>query len=182
MSIRLNKVTRNLNVGLSTVVAFLQKKGFPTEESPNAKISDEEYELLIKEFNKDKTIKLESEKMSQERLQKEKKETVAAEGYDAPPKAEEIKTEIPEDIRPKFVTVGKIDLDIIGKKNRPEEKLTVPPVEEPEVDELQPEVEETATVPEKEEEIIPAYAEEESSEDETVEEFGKTEDAEEEDI
>lgn len=182
MSIRLNKVTRNLNVGLSTVVAFLQKKGFPTEESPNAKISDEEYELLIKEFNKDKTIKLESEKMSQERLQKEKKETVAAEGYDAPPKAEEIKTEIPEDIRPKFVTVGKIDLNIIGKKHRPEEKLTVPPVEEPEVDELQPEVEETVTVPEKEEEIIPAYAEEESSEDETVEEFGKTEDAEEEDI
>ena len=182
MSIRLNKVTRNLNVGLSTVVAFLQKKGFPTEESPNAKISDEEYELLIKEFNKDKTIKLESEKMSQERLQKEKKETVAAEGYDAPPKVEEIKTEIPEDIRPKFVTVGKIDLNIIGKKHRPEEKLTVPPVEEPEVDELQPEVEETVTVPEKEEEIIPAYAEEESSEDETVEEFGKTEDAEEEDI
>ena len=181
MSIRLNKVTRNLNVGLSTVVAFLQKKGFPTEENPNTKIEDEAYELLIKEFNKDKTVKLESERMSQERHQKEKKETVAAEGYDAPRKVEEIKIEIPENSRPKFVTIGKIDLDAIGKKHRQEEKLTVPPVtadrEEPEADKLQPEVEveETATVPEKGE-IIPVYVEEESTEDRTVEEEAIEED------
>ena len=182
MSIRLNKVTRNLNVGLSTVVAFLQKKGFPTEENPNTKIEDEAYELLIKEFNKDKTVKLESERMSQERHQKEKKETVAVEGYDAPKKVEEIKTEIPENIRPKFVTIGKIDLDAIGKKHKPEEKLTVPPIEEPEVDERQPEVEEIAIVPEKEEEFIPVYAEKESAEDGTVEEAKETEDTENEDI
>jgi translation initiation factor IF-2 len=179
MSIRLNKVTRNLNVGLSTVVEFLQKKGFPTEESPNAKISDEEYELLIKEFNKDKTIKLESEKISQERHQKEKKETVAVEGYDASQKAEEIKTEIPEDIRPKFVTIGKIDLDAIGKKYKKEEKITVPQIEETKEDDPLPEAEETVFVPEKEEEVLPAYAEDESAEDGMVEEPETTEDTEE---
>jgi translation initiation factor IF-2 len=164
-------------------VEFLQKKGFPTEENPNTKIGDEEYELLIKEFNKDKTIKLESEKMSQERHQKEKKETVAAEGYDAPQKVEEIKIEIPEDIRPKFVTIGKIDLDSIEKKHKPEEKIIIPQIEETKEDEPQPEVEEIVTVPEKEEEISAVYAEDEedeSVEDEIVEDVEKTEDTEEE--
>ncbi|GHU63767.1 translation initiation factor IF-2 [Bacteroidia bacterium] len=131
MSIRLNKVTRNLNVGLSTVVEFLQKKGFSAKEDPNAKISDEEYDLLDKEFNKDRTLKLESEKMSQERHHKDKKELVTAEGYEIPQKVEEIKTEVPEDYKPKFVTVGKIDLDSIGKK-KPEIPKEIEIVEEPE--------------------------------------------------
>ncbi|MDR1436871.1 MAG: translation initiation factor IF-2, partial [Candidatus Symbiothrix sp.] len=116
MSIRLNKVTRNLNVGLTTVVDFLQKKGFPTEANPNVRIDDEAYELLVKEFNKDLNLKLESEKFSQGRHQKEKKETVAVEGYDKPKRVEEIKTEIPEEIKPKFVTIGKIDLASLDKK------------------------------------------------------------------
>jgi len=165
MSIRLNKVTRNLNVGLSTVVEFLQKKGFLTEENPNTQISDDQYELLIKEFNKDKTIKLESEKMSQERHQKEKKETVAVEGYDKP---KEIKTEIPEDIRPKFVTIGKIDLDTIGKKHKPEEK----PVQEKEEEEI------TMMVPEEIEEVLPEDIEFEEDNDEIIEEVEETEEAE----
>ena len=166
MSIRLNKVTRNLNVGLSTVVEFLQKKGFPTKEDPNAKIEDEEYDLLIKEFNKDKTIKLESEKMSQERHQKEKKETVAIEGYDKP---KEIKTEIPEDIRPKFVTVGHIDLDSIGKKHKPEEKTTPPEIEKEVEKPIQeePEEKQVIMIPEEIEEVLPEDIEFE--EDEIIE-------------
>ena len=117
MSIRLNKVTKDLNVGLSTVVEFLHKKGFPTEKNPNTKISEEEYELLVKEFNKDKDLKLESEKISQERHYKEKKGTVAVEGYGVqPPAVEEIKTEIPEDMKPKVVIKGKLDLDAPIKK------------------------------------------------------------------
>ena len=114
MSIRLIKVTKELNVGLSTVVKFLNDKGFSTEENPNAKIGDEAYSLLLKEFNKDKNIKQESEKFSQERHHKEKKESVAAEGYESPKKPEEIKMEIPELTRPKFI--GKLDLDSVGKK------------------------------------------------------------------
>jgi translation initiation factor IF-2 len=130
MPIRLNKVTRDLNVGLSTVVEFLHKKGFSVKEDPNAKIDDEAYDLLVKEFKKDKNIKEESEKISLERHHKEKKETVAVEGYDKPKKVEEIKTEIPEEIRPKFVTVGKIDLDAIGKNKagikKEKEKIEMP--------------------------------------------------------
>ncbi|MDR2085609.1 MAG: translation initiation factor IF-2 [Dysgonamonadaceae bacterium] len=142
MSIRLNKVTRELNVGLSTVVEFLQKKGFSTEENPNTKISDEEYELLIKEFNKDINLKLETEKFSQERLlkeKKEKKETVTATGYEKKKKVEEIKTEIPDEIKPRDVTIiGKIDLNAIGKKKKTTPPKSVPPKPVPPVSVVTP--------------------------------------------
>ena len=61
MTIRLNKVTRNLNVGIATVVDFLQKKGYTIEANPNTKITDEQYAALVKEFSKDKDLKIESE-------------------------------------------------------------------------------------------------------------------------
>ena len=67
MSIRLNKVTRDLNVGISTVVEFLQKKGFAVEANPNTKINEEQYALLVKEFSTDKNLRLESERFIQER-------------------------------------------------------------------------------------------------------------------
>ena len=67
MTIRLNKVTRNLNVGIATVVDFLQKKGYTIEANPNTKITDEQYAALVKEFSKDKDLKIESEKIFQER-------------------------------------------------------------------------------------------------------------------
>ena len=54
MTIRLNKVTRDLNVGIATVVDFLQKKGYTIEANPNTKITDEQYAALVKEFSKDK--------------------------------------------------------------------------------------------------------------------------------
>ena len=48
MSIRLNKVTKECNVGLQTAVEFLQKKGFTDiEANPNTKISDEQYQMLV---------------------------------------------------------------------------------------------------------------------------------------
>ena len=152
MPIRINKITRDLNVGLSTVVEFLHKKGFDIKEDPNMKVSDEAYELLVKEFKKDKNIKEESDKMSQERHHKEKKETVAAEGYEQPKKVEEIKTEVPEDIRPKFTTVGKIDLESLGKPKTEAPKEKPKAVEE---DEMIPTVTEEVEIEEIKEEIMP---------------------------
>ena len=72
MSIRLNKVARDLNVGIQTAVEFLQKKGFSVEPNPNTKITDEQYALLVKEFSKDKNLKQESDNISLERHTKEK--------------------------------------------------------------------------------------------------------------
>ena len=71
MTIRLNKVTRDLNVGITTAVEFLQKKGFTVEANPNTKITDEQFELLKKEFSTDKDLKIKSERFSQERQSKD---------------------------------------------------------------------------------------------------------------
>lgn len=118
MSIRLNKVTRDLNVGITTAAEFLQKKGFSVEANPNTKISDEQYELLVKEFSTDKEQKIKSERFIQERQSnKERKASVSIDGYKKEEKKnEEIKTVVPEDARPKFKPVGKIDLSQLGRK------------------------------------------------------------------
>lgn len=118
MTIRLNKVTRDLNVGITTVVDFLQKKGYTIEASPNAKITDEQYAVLVKEFSKDKDLKIESEKIFQERQNKERnKASVSIDDlHPETGKPEVIETVIPEDVRPKFKQVGKIDLESLNKK------------------------------------------------------------------
>lgn len=67
MSVRLNKVVRDLNVGVDTVVKFLQKKGIEIDSNPNAKISDEQYNMIVKEFAPDKILKKESDNISLER-------------------------------------------------------------------------------------------------------------------
>ena len=158
MSIRLNKVARDLNVGIQTAVDFLQKKGFSIESNPNTKISDEQYALLVKEFSKDKNLKIESERISQERHNKDKnKATVSIDGYEEQPaidkesvEPQEIKTEIAEEYKPKIKQVGKIDLDNLYKpvsaQPTPISEPTPDPepevVEEPEEEELvQPEPE-----------------------------------------
>ncbi len=51
---RLNKALKELNVGINTVAEFLQKKGVPLEDAGiNAKITDEQYAMLLKEFGGD---------------------------------------------------------------------------------------------------------------------------------
>ena len=124
MSIRLIKVSKNLNVGISTLVEFLHKKGITVEANPNAKIEDEQYDLLITEFGKDKKIKREAIE-TREKLQRkdEKRETVAIEGYEIPEpdtkkktEKETIVTEIPLEMKPQVNIVGSIDLDALKKK------------------------------------------------------------------
>lgn len=121
MTIRLNKVTRDLNVGITTVVEFLQKKGYAIEASPNAKITEEQYAVLVKEFSTDKNLKIESEKFSQERQNKDRnKASISIEGFESKKEKEEVvKTVIPEEARPKLKQVGKIDLDNLNKKTAP---------------------------------------------------------------
>lgn len=120
MTIRLNKVTRDLNVGITTVVEFLQKKGYTIEASPNAKITEEQYAVLVKEFSTDKNLKIESEKFIQERQNKDRnKASISIDGFEKPKKEEVVKTVIPEDVRPKFKQVGKIDLDSLNKRLAP---------------------------------------------------------------
>ena len=60
---RLSKAAREFNVGISTIVEFLQKKGFDVDSSPNTKIPPEAYGFLLKEYSSDVSVKKESEQL-----------------------------------------------------------------------------------------------------------------------
>ena len=61
--IRLRKAAQEFNVGTSTIIEFLEKKGHPLEDNPNTKIPEDLYELLVVEFKKDRETKLGAEKI-----------------------------------------------------------------------------------------------------------------------
>lgn len=137
-----------MNVGITTAVEFLQKKGYTVEANPNTKITDEQFDMLKKEFSTDKDLKIKSERFSQERQSKDRlKSSVSIDGYketQEKAKPEEIKTVIPEDARPKVKPVGKIDLDKLNRR----------PVQEKEK-----EVEKVVVVEKKVEEAAPVMVE-----------------------
>ena len=61
--IRLNKLIKKYNIGLQTLVDFLQSKGVEVEANPNAKVSDEYEPALDKQFGKDLEAKQAAEKV-----------------------------------------------------------------------------------------------------------------------
>src|SRR5690554_6635038 len=130
--IRINKVLRELNISLDRAVEFLKTKGFEIEASPNAKISDEEYAALNKQFSADKGKKEASKEVSEEkrkekeslRLEREKEEKRKREEEEKLRLEEEAKRRKEEEERRKqeiikakaekvatIKTVGKVDLD-----------------------------------------------------------------------
>ncbi|ALO15571.1 Translation initiation factor IF-2 [Salinivirga cyanobacteriivorans] len=63
-SIRLSKVAKELNVGISTIIDFFDKQGLDIKANPNTKISPEVYDMLVAEYSQDGKMKKESEKLS----------------------------------------------------------------------------------------------------------------------
>lgn len=124
---RLSKAAHEFNVGISTIVEFLHRKGFDLDPNPNTKLPHEAYLLLLKEYSSDLNVKKESEKLILKDLHR-KKESVSID--DVPdgskdedqerdddiyvkdtllaPKTIDVKTEIK---KPDIKLVGKIDLD-----------------------------------------------------------------------
>ena len=137
MGIRLNKVIKEFNVGLQTVVDFLEKKGQKIEDvNPNTKLTDDQYELVKKEFKTDEHLRNEAEKLRQTR-QEEKRQVQRQKemAKEERKKIEEIKTEIPQ-VSPKVV--GHIDLDQTAapkaeqpKKETPEAERSAPAEQAP---------------------------------------------------
>ena len=176
MPVKLNKIMRELNVGLPTIVDFLQKKGIEVEEgNPNARVSDDIYEVLKKEFGNDQNQKKESELLRLRHKEKSKNEVVTIETVQKE-EPEEVKIEVSAPVQ--FKQVGKIDLDSLNKK--PKAKPAEEPVEEekpveeePVIVEEEPIIEEPA-VEEPEEEVTMV---EEAEEDTPVEEKVEVEEA-----
>ena len=59
---RLNKVAKELSVGVATIVDFLMKKGYTVDNNPNSKITAKQYELLQREYASDQMAKKLSER------------------------------------------------------------------------------------------------------------------------
>ena len=112
-SIRLNKVLRELNISLERAVEFLNDKGVEIDARPTTKITDQVYDTLLDEFEKDKSKKVASHEVGEEkrkekeslRIIQEKKEQERIERI---AKREELKTNRISIEKPK--SVGKIDL------------------------------------------------------------------------
>ncbi len=148
-----------MNVGIATAVEFLKKKGFEIEENPNSKISQEQYDALVKEFSKDKELKLESEKIKERQNKERNKASVSIDDLKSEEKEEKVeKVETVEiaDKRQRFKPIGKIDLDSLNKKKH--KPAVVEPVHEEKAEQKEPakveapEVKPTSVVePEKEE-------------------------------
>lgn len=139
MSVRLIQVSKDLNVGINSLVEFLQKEGVDVQSNPNAKIDSDKHEMLIKEFGKPSDMEAFNKKKKAAKVEKEEAPIAKKEPQVESPKKEEVKvvapevtkTEIPESIKPQIQIVDKIDLDAINrpkkveKVEKPVEKVTV---------------------------------------------------------
>ena len=136
------KIAKEFNVATTTIVDFLISKGFSIENKPNAKVSDEMYDALSKEFKGSADIKEKADqiqigtsfKKAEEKpvfkpvikpLEKEpaKPEPVATEepAKITPPAAPVVEEEVVEAKveAPKLKILGKIDLTPKPKKAAP---------------------------------------------------------------
>ncbi|QDH78093.1 translation initiation factor IF-2 [Echinicola soli] len=168
---RLGQVARKLNVGISTIVESMAKKGFDVESNPNSKISQEQFNMLAKEFkssaqdkeeashlsigkrhNETFTIKAESESVPEE-AKKEEPAKPAPKKEEAPQKAPEKEDKVTSEAEklPGIKVLGKIDLSNkeqaqkeAPKKEAPKQKEAAPKKEEKKPAEETPKAEKPA--------------------------------------
>ncbi|HRG58624.1 MAG TPA: translation initiation factor IF-2 [Bacteroidia bacterium] len=88
-TIRLSKLARELNVGISTLIEEAEKKGIKIDHNPNTKLSLDIVQILEKEFAKDKSVKEESKALGLSSRQR--KENVVIEEKPVEPIKEEVK-------------------------------------------------------------------------------------------
>ena len=163
-------------MGIQTAVEFLQKKGISVEANPNTKITDEQYQLLVKEFSNDKNLKLESDSLSSGRHKEAAPKATAPAEEPVRVEPQEVKVTRPEEVRVKVV--GKIDLNpkkpaapkpapepVVAPKPevkaevKPEQPQPVKPEPKPEpVVEPKPEIKPEVKPEPKAEEVKPAAA------------------------
>ena len=125
-TMRLNKVLREFNISLDRAVEYLSSKGYEVESRPTTKISNEEYQILLEEFQTDKSKKVASKEVGEEKRKEKEEIRIASEREleEKQKKIEASKKLIKAEVRlegPK--TLGKISLD--GKTPKPKEKKTL---------------------------------------------------------
>ncbi|RZL15468.1 MAG: translation initiation factor IF-2, partial [Pedobacter sp.] len=91
-AIILFKAVKELNVGSSTIIEFLGKKGFTVENKPTTKLSKEMYDALLREFQGDKIVKEEANQIVIGKIRRDEPE-VAEKAPETPRKKQEFESE-----------------------------------------------------------------------------------------
>ena len=124
---RIKQVLTEFNIGMSTLVNFLEKKGITIDANPMSKLDENAYALVQKEFLSQQQVKEDAKKIAGTlRIpESEKKTTYQLEKEEKPKdkeKEKEKETFIETAVEtPKAPTVvGKIDLDKFSKKAKEE--------------------------------------------------------------
>jgi len=150
--IRLGKAAGELNVGIPTIVEFLGSKGIVIDPTPTSRLEQEHYDILCREFAADQSMKEQSkaalrrekrESLSLKDKPQEEPNTapVVEDEDDEDINLEEIKRQVLTDApakapapkledapaaaeatESKVSVVGKIDLDSINQRTRPDKK------------------------------------------------------------
>ena len=108
---RLNKIAKDFNVGVQTLIDFIEKRTkAPFEGGPMTSVPDDIYEMLSREFNKDKSVKEQSERQRQQ--MQEARDKIKEETNKAKQQASSTKAVTPTDetLRQPLKVVGTIDL------------------------------------------------------------------------
>ena len=117
---RLSKVARELNVGISTIVDFLNTQGKEVSANPNTKIDEELYMLLLEEFHKEK---FEKEKADKVRIEKEERTVITISKEEQPKPEEKVEKIVAKADKLSGPSVlGKIDLTPKPVKEKEEKK------------------------------------------------------------
>jgi len=85
---RLSKAAREFNVGITTIVEYLGKKGHEIDSNPNTKLEPELYDLLHEAYSTDQSVKKESEKLTLKNL-RERQESLTIDDVSNSPEQEE---------------------------------------------------------------------------------------------
>ena len=122
MAKRLVKIAKELNVGTATIVEHLTSNGFDIDNKPTAKITDEMYEELLKEFQKSMEVKERADQLvigSRIPAKEEVEEKAAPPPPPPPPPAPKPKPEVIEEKKVVQEELPKVE----AKKEAPEEKI-----------------------------------------------------------
>lgn len=114
ISVRLSKAAKEFNVGMSTIIEFLAKKGFKIDSSPNTKLNSEMYALIVKEYHSEKEVKKNAEQFGGFSY---KGKTISVEETIKKYNDEEDDFEIEEDSTIRIKT--SMPEDVIAKKDEP---------------------------------------------------------------
>lgn len=142
---RLSKAAQEFNVGITTIIEFLSKKGYTVENNPNAKLSQELYDILVREYQTERSVKEKSKKIGldyssgevasssdrktlaqEDRLEKDQKEiiikNVSIKEEHVVQEQKEKPAKVKKEPESQIKVIGKVDLESISDKSKSSKK------------------------------------------------------------